>query len=910
MFNYKLYYYDNTLTNLTFISGMVRPFATTDTLDDTLDSGRIMVTGLSVLPPLKPLSVVRIDILDKNTPVGHRNYCVGDLKSVKRRYEQNIYLYDIELSLVELTKKLERIICDTMTFSDNLGKDYLTNANPANPEITYNLPAIAEGHPFDAVPYYYTVYAAKSPITVIPTQTKFGGLHKPYYWKGIGSGGIGTHLYQTVTVVNSSGETVYSQSAEADAAGNLNMASGTFVPTDGVYTITYSGYCEKRTVGGSSAYTYSAVYTIAATSNIAPKEPWTVGMVVEKLLTSGKTRRNGIDQYLFYKETSPWYQDILAPEFFITRKTLFESLLEIGGYIHAIPRLVINEGKYMIVFDKLGKGTTRTIVGDLTYEEKGWAIEDYHGAIDTIVENMVNTADLKQGTIVEPSQKGFKTIRCEPSGVKINADTMTILTQYPIYSVTRLEVSAVIGGVSYKGDITPYVFEQAEYNTLTEYSGAAYPYSKAFAITFTQGDNKITGLNFTIKNATTISSAFENFAIYNIISQALGVKLGDSDYINLGFRVTYIPTVTARIKQFKPIKGLSTNNELVYNQSGCGVECNYYGERLRGAVARLGNEVVTRTYNFEKYENIPKVGELVDGMYVAVVNSQYDQEVIKSTLVMTPNFNKLSEWVGIDSNIRYYDVSEKQSVDRLMNYSETCLISNNSLANIATYKPMITKNALYVLSNTFTQTPIGLSPTTGSPTCVEIITYAKDDDINPIARINLPISKFGQGNSICFQFSTLDNYGAGYQAKGFSGGLTIENKNNRILRNVPYANAYGDFYAMRLNFNYQALSETAAAQTDYNGASNLLPQNTALTIVNNTKLTTLDYPLIVQKDGKENINFTYQIHFVSDNADIIKGSALTYSNCLVSVVNQSKAGVLYLLPYTLDRKSTRLNSSH
>ena len=258
---------------------------------------------------------------------------------------------------------------------------------------------------------------------------------------------------------------------------------------------------------------------------------------------------------------------------------------------------------------------------------------------------------------------------------------------------------------------------------------------------------------------------------------------------------------------------------------------------------------------------------------------------------MTPNFNKLSEWVGIDSNIRYYDVSEKQSVDRLMNYSETCLISNNSLANIATYKPMITNNALYVLSKTFTQTPSSPSPTTGRPTCVEIITYAKDDYINPIASINLPISKFGQGNSICFQFSTLDNYGAGYQAKGFSGGLTIENKNNRILRNVPYANAYGDFYAMKLNFNYQALSETAAAQTDYNGASNLLPQNTTVSIPDNTKLTTLDNPLIVQKDGKENINFTYQIHFVSDNADIIKGSALTYSNCLVSAVNQSKAGI-------------------
>ena len=42
-------------------------------------------------------------------------------------------------------------------------------------------------------------------------------------------------------------------------------------------------------------------------------------------------------------------------------------------------------------------------------------------------------------------------------------------------------------------DITPYLFEAAEYDNLTSYKGS-YPYAKEWALRYAQGDNKITGL--------------------------------------------------------------------------------------------------------------------------------------------------------------------------------------------------------------------------------------------------------------------------------------------------------------------------------------------------------------------------------------------------------------------------------
>lgn len=762
----------------TGLDGTVRPFSLNDTLDETLDSGLVEVTGLASKPLIKPFALVKVEILGNGQHT--RFFRAGSIKTVKRRYQENAYVYDLKVELVELTKELERVVCDTMTFTNFLGKEY---------------------------------------------------------------------------------------------------------------------------VGGSS---------------IAPKPAWTITGVINRLLSSGKTRRDGIEpqKYSLNATDATYYNTIKAPEYYITRKTMYEALLEVGGTIHAIPRL--NFGN-TVSFTKLGGNEAITITAPLIYEERELNAEDYCGAFDSIAQNMINTIDVNQGAVVDPSHNAFKTVRAVTTETKINADTMAILLNFPINQIIKLEVSVVINGVQNIGDITSYVYEQAEYKALSEYTGTAYPYSKAYALTYTQGDTKITGLNFRITGSNSISTAFQKFAIYNIVKSKFNLELGDDDYINLGFRVTYIPIITGRYKQFKPNTTIPTYNELIYNQNGNSVESYYYGEKLKGAVARLGNETVSRTYLFSDYGDIPRVGQLVnvDGvnMYIAVINMQLDTQYIRATLIMTPNYNKLSEWIGFDSNVRFYEISEKQSVERLMNYSERCVISNSIKWGIANEKPMINEAGIRHIRHTFSQTIEGFMK---RPTAVWLLPLQGETIVDYLTPICLPLATVGVGNSLAFSFNMADNYSAGYQAKDLSTPIIIENRYNRLLRNVAYGDAYGQITNFVMSFIAYSGAGTATEQTDFNGRSNLLPQTESVpySIADNVtfeagklNITTgkYDNAIIVNKDSREDINFTFQLHFQTDDSNIIVGTSLIQNNLIISPVNPTKAGRLYFLPNTVNMLQTKLD---
>lgn len=900
MFLFTVEYLKKGETEYTPLNGTVRPFSINDTLDDSLDSGVIMVTGLDEKPDIRPFAMVRITINDGE--IHYRYFKAGSVKTVKRRYQQGAYKYDTQIDLIELTKDLERVVCDTMTFTNYLGKTY-SNGIVLVPTITKNNDAMPA--PYDKAPYYYTAYERGTVLTIVPTQDKFGGMKQPadtdYYWKG-------PNVNQTVTVTSPTGSVVYSRTAAANASGYLDMETGSITLTElGAYTITYSGYGERRNLGGNTQYTYEAVYMFATYNQVPEKTDWTITSVVDRILKAGKTRRTGIEpqKYALSAADVERYQFVKAPEFYISRSTLFDALMTVGGAIHAIPRLTENNE---IEYTRLGGDTHKTIAAPLVYEERAWNADDYCGTFDSTVENMVNTIDIKQGAVTEPCAGDFKTVRAAMTETKINADTMRILTDFPINQVTKLWISIIHDGNQTTADISQYVYEQAEYDALSAYKGAVYPYSKAYALCYKQGDNAITGLNFRITGATNIDGAFANYAIKNIIKQATGIEIADNEFINLGFRVTYIPRVTARVRQEKLVN-FDGENELIYNQSGNSVESYYYGEKLRGAAARLGNETVTRTYVFDTYDDIPQTGDLVnvDGvdMYVALVNMSLDQNAIRASLVMTANFNKLSEWVGLDSNYRLYDVSEKQSVDRLMNYGQKCLISHETANTPYNTSPLINEWGLKLIKHTFTQTT---EQSMSRPYCAALTATDSEGQPKDERRISLPLSTGAMGNSLYFNFRYVDNYGAGYQALGIDG-LTIESKNNRIMRNVPYGDVYGEIENLAVDFNRRVGFGDAASQTTPTGVANTLPECRILISTGNTVLSTgaydlasLKYPntFVVKKDSRERLNFTYQLHFVTDDPNIVVGTALTKDNLLVNDLDSTKAGVLYLLPDPLN----------
>lgn len=873
MFTYRvllLEQNENKIMEWQDLDNVVRPFYDSAVLDDTLDTGIIKLSMSVRSKAIKPFTRLRIEVYEQGVRVDVINRVVANTKRTRRTYTEEYNmppLYDWEIETVELTKLLEREVCDSMT---------VTNVLPhlfGSSQVLVT-PAISDSRitPKSGVNIFYTPYRPSTSLTFASANNAFKTNTPESFSRA------------SITVTNPDGEKTVTSGTNT---------SVTFVAEQvGLYTVEYSFVWDF----GIITLTTTATYSFAVVSDITTLEPKTITDVVERLLRAGVTRRHNIEsqKYIFPYQQAEKYSTVKSPEFFFTRSTLFEALLQVGNYIHAIPRLVDINNSLCVEFDELGGNTVREVYSDFVFEESTLASEDYCGAIDSNVENLLNTRDKTQGAIVEPSAGTYKTVRCEESKVEISADTMLVLTEFPIYQITKLEIAVPRDYGLAEHDITPYLYEAAEYKTLSSFYGSAYPYAKAFALTYTQGDNKITGLNFKQSEAFDIATAWGNFALRNIIEAVSGVDLSDNpDYINIAFRVTYIPMINTRLVQKKSYADYPISNTLIQNQSANTVESELFGEKMKGIIARLGNEVVRRTYYFLTYSHLPKIGELVDIdgklMYVAIVDCEYEQRYIKATITYTPNFNKLAENVAIDSNFRLYDISEKQSVDRYVNYGEYIAIASNSFDFGRLESPML--KSMEAFSRVFTQQA-------RQDTVTAVYTRSGSNQGKHIFR---PVVSFASGNSLCFAFNYADNFGAGYQS------INPYGDKKRVQKLVSYTDEYGEIEYLSMVFTTQ-LWEADADDQAGSGSAQIYPAvkdnspgfKDISFDTNAYSAAASGHPLVIQKDSREALSVMVQLHCVALEDDIVIGPALCQNNPLVTKADSAEKAVAYFLPHRIN----------
>ncbi len=896
MFKYTIELRKPNSTEWEPLKNWARPFTDGTTLDDTLDEGCINLSCTTRSEAIPPFSRIRITISESDEKgdykqVGQIIRVVGNTKRTRRTYSSSSpTLWDWNIQTLEETKLLERYICDSMMSTNYLQKEYASGWGLLTPQGTE-----------DAKNMY--VYGEKS----------------LYYGPCVIGGTL--HIYSAFDLFRthgvSWGETggqIVVQNPNGDTILELNYGQNNDVKLDsiGAYKIDYNlthGLTKSR-----------LTFNIGVFDQPATRTSPTITSVCERLLAAGVTRRQGIEKQKFELDDTfaNKYRDVPAPEFSFTRQTLFEALLTVGGYIHAIPRLdtkvdkKTGEEKQVVTFDELG-GNDEIDMTDFpkqVYCDKVQNINDFCSTLDSPAQNLLNTQDRVSGAITELGND-YITVRAENAEVIIDSDTAIIRTSLPINQIVKLECGYIDGRSEPVGDITAYVYESSEYDVLSSYSGTAYPYSKAFALRYAQGDNKITGLQTKLQYSTSTEQNLASPAIINIIQAVTKKKISTTEIHKLAFRVTYVPIVTSRVLQRKPygnagprfMNGTNNNagwdNYLVYNQGGNMVESTFYGEKMKGAIARLGNEVEQRTYDFYHYEQLPKCGQKLDGMYVARVDAEYDITRIRATLTLTKDFNMLSQYVGLNSNVRMYDISEKQSVERFINYSENCYVGD-----YVSYskKPPMLQNMLSCIKGT-------LENRFDSTSKVQVVVVSgKDKDGNDINNpVILPVMAFGFGNSLAFTFSMYDNYGAGFQN---SDRFEVNKKYKGVQRLVPYADALGEMETMSIAMHNSGWQTLDGSDQEPGGRANLYPQYIDGTDADFAFIKTGNYPLIVQKDSREALNFVYQVHFIANRPTIILGPSLTYSNALVVAKNVKT--VLYFFDYELNMldRTVDLNSAY
>ena len=266
------------------------------------------------------------------------------------------------------------------------------------------------------------------------------------------------------------------------------------------------------------------------------------------------------------------------------------------------------------------------------------------------------------------------------------------------------------------------------------------------------GGNTIEGLNFKLDNA--ISPAFEDYAIINILENVTGDNISTSGadfYPTLAFRVTYVPYFNVRLTQSKPyIKDFDEPAVLAYNQSANVIESRAYGENLKGVVARLGNPERSITYWITSFIQIPKAGDMYDDdYYISTVAVEMYNNVMRCTVGLSKDFNRLSAYIGVSSERRLYEVLERAAYDRTTLYKEYIVVGDSETSD----NTLLGTKFFNALSNTFSQT-------TETEKVDHVIAQGTMYDGSAPANslVELPVVTTALGNAMVFIWGYEDNY--------------------------------------------------------------------------------------------------------------------------------------------------------
>lgn len=871
-------------------------------LDESFDSGKLEFIGSSYSEPITPMTPIRIEYAENDGTLTDEMFKINHVATEYYLATETFLAQDTffknkpntfrhRIKFVELTYQLACEVCDTLTFTNKLGHIYDSNAKEVIPNN------IGDSGIFEFI-YINKNNDFKSPILTDGSVVLEIASPEQFFKAKIVNMPFVNAISGEQTVKIYLDNDLISTKAGFLELNNINSEKILKIEYCSFFTRYESQEAPYFPIYYYKNAPFSVEYSILIKKDelFISKQYYTISEVLKRIVEVGVTRRVGeAVRYQIDDKVLEKYKKIRAPEFHMTRYTLFEALLEVGKYVHAIPRLVWNEQDKIaniITFDELG-GSSEWIPSEcdvMSGYNKARCGDEYCGAYDSAVENLINTTNEAEATI----QDVIKTTRTESAKWLVENDSAIIMTDRPIYRLISLKVKDFIH--NWETEIIPYVFESAEYGTLSGFD-AIYPRSKCYALTYQQGDRRITGLEFIRESLTSISFATEG-ALTNILVEKMNISKDNiSSYKDLAFSVTYIPITSARVVQKKAYEGdFDLKCTRIYNQQTNTVESNYYGEHIKGIIAMLGNKEEFRRYQSFDFNNWPKLGQLLNGMYIYnIMRNILSNDCIEFNLKLVENYNKLNEFYGLKSNFRMFEISEKQSIDRAINYGEDIFIgTEDSAVTQAKNVDFALKDVAGVLKNTL----LGKNNTSA----LTAIAQGFANNNNEIGvGIQKPVIKSlitaALGNSIVFNYSYDDNYSAGVKVESY------KNSNKYSQKLVPYGDNYGELYYLKLHIlkdkDSSNLSEAMTApEVEYDFADNAK--------------VVFDYatkPLIIRKDSRECLNITTQVNFIAKEPNIVIGRLLCLRNYLVNVNSNFTAPHIVLLPYKVNMLNNYLDLS-
>lgn len=856
-FGYKTYYLDNDTNEWVYIPQVLAGVTNRETLDETLDMSVMAINGISQKEPFEPFTKFKREVLDYASGAlidTIYRYCASDVVVQTVFGAKQLFRHNI--TLIEPTKELERYVCDNLTITNSL---LLQDLTPKEALGTY------ESKWRENPPNYYSRWyyiGGDKYTTPISIDNKLKILPLGVNYVNIPSG-INDNIRITENDVPSGSYITLQVNSQTPV--NVNVGQEIEIRSNATYIIRYHfeniySVQPKEKISDLSLIIYSYI-----SKKI---QRYTIAKVCNRLCSLTPTRlANEAPIFRLDSDFAEKYEKVNAPEFSFTQKTLFDALLEVGKAIQSIPYIKIdpnNDKDWTTIGFQFVGGNEPFALENTPYSayQDNWSCEQYCDCIDSTINNIMCSDINKQGTLYEPYYGGSIEARVE-SG-ELTEDTVELITSMPIGKLHKVVIKGETIGTNDDYDITSFVYEKTNYEALYNAFGQN---SKAFAIYYSYGQKNIKGLYYKIADA--VSSALQNPAIQNIISVVSGRNV-NIPYDKLYYQIEYTPFINARLKQYKSnVNSTKNRSTLIFNQQTNIPDSRAYGSNMLGTVARLGNTAPIITYLLTDYALIPHVGQLSkNGYYASIVELEYWEDYIKCTVTMSKDFNRLSEYVGIKSYERFYEVDPTMALDRFVNIDDFVVFSTKKKENNNSF---ITAYGIIKFADMFYQS-------TDEPVSIATVVN-KESDGTVISSVALSASSLGFGNSIALTASYQDNYSASSQIISEN----VTTKTRLFGKPYQYADIYGRIYKCDITFSLTA-NDTNSSNYNYPDLAGINPLG-QLVQINDLQL---------EKDSREKINITYQMHFVSDNNNIVIGQAMADNNSFIGANTNVPAKVAFL----------------
>jgi hypothetical protein len=322
-------------------------------------------------------------------------------------------------------------------------------------------------------------------------------------------------------------------------------------------------------------------------------------------------------------------------------------------------------------------------------------------------------------------------------------------------------------------------------------------------------------------------------------------------------------------------------------------------------------------------EQIPLVGQRTNDKYfVNNIETEMEQLYIYNDIDYVKEYQKISEYININSLQRYYEISEKQSLDRRINkdmfyvFGYSVEEKNKSYGlNQFTDEPYNKNYFATLLLDYFSNRKVNGSVLY----CYGYVTSGNVSTLQQVAKIYLNTNSIATGNCINFITDFYDNYSAGNKAIKYT---KANNTDGFITKAVRYCDETGYLkYIKILNVTDSNITYSTTANMDEIGVELPDLSNFADNIIttdesNATSLTFCkvgaEQQINLEKDNREIIHINQQFHFLTNDDSVIVGSAMTDKCRFIQNINFTTKFVFLRNPvdnYEFKIKSSDIISS-